>query len=549
MMLSSNMFSLCAALFLLPSLAFGLSPISVKGTKLYDGDGNQFFLKGVVYVGGEERLDPLLDTNQCKVDAAVISDLGANAIYIYSIDAGELGKHKGCMDEFAKAGIYVWLQLGQFPQVTSRSAPTTWTLSLFQSWTSIIDSFSAFDNLLAFGIGQETINSTSLTTLTAPHIKAAARDLKAFQNARTYRKIPISYSAGDFESYRLLTAQYLSCGPAENTIDLFGINLFNNCSDTKYDRLRSEFANHNTPVVLSEDGCMNLDTSRSFSEVTTMMGEAEFQSIFSGMNIYQWGRDEYDFALVTYTETLKNTGQPVTKQPYEDLQGIWSSIKPTTVPMASYSVASSRLACPTPNSAVGWLPEANAALPAISGLTISTVTPRTFSTTRTSTATSGAVHGTETNAGASGSETTPGAVTGDQKSGISGGAIAGIVIGILAVVAGLGFLAFWMTRRKRSRLDADAPYEKAESDRGKFELPDQQHAAAEMPGGFQHHQLATKADWKYGYDNSPDTAVSEMPDGNRRPGQYYELPVASGQPGQPHFELEGSTVDGSPTLP
>jgi hypothetical protein len=40
--------SLCLMLLLLSGSALGLSSIRVKGTKLYDEDGNQFFVRGIV---------------------------------------------------------------------------------------------------------------------------------------------------------------------------------------------------------------------------------------------------------------------------------------------------------------------------------------------------------------------------------------------------------------------------------------------------------------------------------------------------------------------
>ncbi len=46
----------------------------------------------------------------------MINKLGANTIYVYSVDTRN--DHDGCMQEFANQGIYVWLQLGDFPRST-----------------------------------------------------------------------------------------------------------------------------------------------------------------------------------------------------------------------------------------------------------------------------------------------------------------------------------------------------------------------------------------------------------------------------------------------
>lgn len=57
--------------------------------------------------------DPLLDTDQCKRDAKQMQDLGANAIRVYHVDPA--GDHRGCMAAFADAGIYLFVDLDDFP--------------------------------------------------------------------------------------------------------------------------------------------------------------------------------------------------------------------------------------------------------------------------------------------------------------------------------------------------------------------------------------------------------------------------------------------------
>ncbi len=106
-----------------------LTPISIKGTKLYDDTGNQFFIKGapssvphhlaehdangfpgVAYSGSESPVvDLLLDTDQCQIDAGLMKTLGVNTIRVYYVDSTK--NHDGCMQAFASQGIYVWLEL------------------------------------------------------------------------------------------------------------------------------------------------------------------------------------------------------------------------------------------------------------------------------------------------------------------------------------------------------------------------------------------------------------------------------------------------------
>jgi 1,3-beta-glucanosyltransferase GAS1 len=59
-----------------------------------------------------ESLDPLIDAKQCAVDAALMKTLGANAIRVYHVDS--TADHKPCMDAFADAGIYLFLDLDTF---------------------------------------------------------------------------------------------------------------------------------------------------------------------------------------------------------------------------------------------------------------------------------------------------------------------------------------------------------------------------------------------------------------------------------------------------
>lgn len=56
--------------------------------------------------------DPLVDTAQCQRDAALMKELGANSIRVYHVN--ETADHSGCMNAFAEAGIYLWVDLDSF---------------------------------------------------------------------------------------------------------------------------------------------------------------------------------------------------------------------------------------------------------------------------------------------------------------------------------------------------------------------------------------------------------------------------------------------------
>jgi len=75
--------------------------------------------------------DPLIDNNQCSLDAQLMQKLGANAIRVYHVDPQ--GDHKSCMSTFANAGIYLFVDLDTF---TTQINPVRDTKSLYDKKTS-----------------------------------------------------------------------------------------------------------------------------------------------------------------------------------------------------------------------------------------------------------------------------------------------------------------------------------------------------------------------------------------------------------------------------
>ena len=65
---------------------------------------------GVAYQLTED--DPLKNTTQCQLDAALMQQLGANAIRVYHVDA--TADHSGCMSAFAAVGIYLLVDCDSF---------------------------------------------------------------------------------------------------------------------------------------------------------------------------------------------------------------------------------------------------------------------------------------------------------------------------------------------------------------------------------------------------------------------------------------------------
>lgn len=57
-----------------------------------------------------------------------------------------------------------------------RDSPT-WSTNLLDLYLGTVEVFSQYENVLAYNVGNEVANS-NITTVVAPFIKAAARDVK-----------------------------------------------------------------------------------------------------------------------------------------------------------------------------------------------------------------------------------------------------------------------------------------------------------------------------------------------------------------------------------
>ena len=78
--------------------------------RLWDLFLTLWLASGVAYQLTED--DPLVNTDQCKLDAALMKQLGANSIRVYHVDGS--ADHMGCMNAFAAAGIYLWVDMDSF---------------------------------------------------------------------------------------------------------------------------------------------------------------------------------------------------------------------------------------------------------------------------------------------------------------------------------------------------------------------------------------------------------------------------------------------------
>lgn len=111
-----------------------------------------------------------------------------------------------------------------------------WTKTQSDAFKKVLDEFQQYDNLAGFFVGNEAI-TTANGSVTAPYIKAAARDMKAYRDSKNYRNIPIGYSAADIATLRPMLQNYLACGDdTKEAIDFFSLNAYSWCGKSTYEQ-------------------------------------------------------------------------------------------------------------------------------------------------------------------------------------------------------------------------------------------------------------------------------------------------------------------------
>jgi hypothetical protein len=78
--------------------------------------------------------DPLANATACQRDLPYLTQLGINAVHVYSVDAAL--NHDSCMQALSGAGIYVMYVTMLEPRVTSLTPLTTLTYPTAWTWHS-----------------------------------------------------------------------------------------------------------------------------------------------------------------------------------------------------------------------------------------------------------------------------------------------------------------------------------------------------------------------------------------------------------------------------
>lgn len=201
------------------------------------------------------------------------------------------------MNLLQENGIYLLQDLSNPSSAINRNDPA-WNTELFATYSSVIDAFANYTNVLGFFAGNEVSNEVNNTAASA-YVKAAVRDMKAYIKAKDYRSIGVGYATNDDASIRSNLAAYFNCGDdTASAIDFWGYNIYSWCGDSSYtlsgyDQRTAEFANYSVPAFFSEYGC-NTPSPRVFTEVEAIYGE-NMTNVWSGGIVYEYFQETNDY--------------------------------------------------------------------------------------------------------------------------------------------------------------------------------------------------------------------------------------------------------------
>ncbi|EXJ77112.1 1,3-beta-glucanosyltransferase gel1 [Capronia epimyces CBS 606.96] len=338
--------------------ASGVTPITVKGNAFFAGN-SRFYIRGVDYQpgGSSDVADPIADEAGCKRDIVEFKKLGINTIRVYTVD--NTASHDACMSALADAGIYLVLDVNTPKYSLNRADPNpSYNDVYLQNVFATIDAFHNYDNTLAFFSGNEVINDPE-SSAAAPYVKAVTRDIRQYIRSRSYRQIPVGYSAADVSENRLEMAEYMNCGTADERSDFFAFNDYSWCDPSSFqksgwDQKVKNFTGYGLPIFLSEYGC-NTNT-RDFGEVVSLYS-SDMTPVYSGGLVYEYSQEASKYGLVEIS------GDSVTE--LTDFSVLQSQFAKTSNPTGTggYNSTGGASGCPA-YSSPNWLVKSDA-LPAI----------------------------------------------------------------------------------------------------------------------------------------------------------------------------------------
>ena len=240
--------------------------------------------------------DPLANAKGCKRDIPLLKQLDTNTVRVYALDPTQ--NHDDCMNMLADAGIYVIADLSapNNDDSINRDDPA-WNDDLYSRYASVVDMMAKYTNTLGFFAGNEVANAPN-NTGSAPFVKAAVRDMKAYIKKQNYREIGVGYATSDNQFIRIQLADYFNCGDPADAIDFWGYNIYSWCGQSSYaqsgyqDRTE-EFASYSVPSFFAEYGCNTVEP-RPFTEVLALYGP-QMSKVFSGGIVYMYFQEANNY--------------------------------------------------------------------------------------------------------------------------------------------------------------------------------------------------------------------------------------------------------------
>ena len=343
----------------------------------YASNGSQFYFKGVAYQqnyspngstsASTGYTDPLADGKGCARDIPLLKQIYTNVLRVYAVDPTQ--NHDDCMAQLASADIYVVVDLGE-PATSIQSDSPVWDVTLYQRYTSVVDSLAKYKNVIGFFAGNENVSSGNQTAAAA-FVKAAVRDTKAYIASQNYRStLGVGYATADVPTRNELAA-YFACQPGnegnKTSIDFWGYNVYSWCGNSDYSRSSygervQFFSDYPVPVFFAEYGCVDgVDggpTHRPFTEVPVLYGN--MTGVFSGGIVYEWFMGANNYGLVE----LSNNGASVSAYPdFTSLQSQLATVSPTITQKSAYTPSNSAPACPSVGGT--WLAQASPLPPTV----------------------------------------------------------------------------------------------------------------------------------------------------------------------------------------
>jgi hypothetical protein len=320
---------------------------------------DRFYIRGLDYQpgGSSQVADPIADENGCNRDIPQFQKLGINTIRVYTVD--NTANHDACMNALANAGIYLVLDVNTPKYSLNRDDPApSYNNVYLQSIFATIDSFANYTNTLAFFSGNEVVNDGP-SSAAAPYVKAVTRDMRSYIRARSYRQIPVGYSAADVDTNRLEMAEFMNCGTDDERSDFFAFNDYSWCDPSSFqisgwDQKVKNFTGYGIPLFLSEYGC-NTNT-RKWEEVSALYN-TEMTGVYSGGLVYEYSEEGNNYGLGTINGNTYTENQ--------DFQALMQAFQKTSNPPGDggYNSTGGASGCPS-YDAPNWLVKDDS-LPAI----------------------------------------------------------------------------------------------------------------------------------------------------------------------------------------